>query len=62
MTHAVSTSKSGLVAKLMHELTLDRSKPEKVRMPQRDLANMFNMLCTLLDNGMPLQKALAQAS
>jgi len=47
---------------VLRELTLDRSTPEKARMSSRDLANMFNMLCTLIDNGMPLQKVLGALS
>lgn len=49
-------------SKLMRELTADRSKPDKVRMSSRDLASMLNMLCTLIDNGMPLQKVLGALS
>ncbi|MEO8271782.1 MAG: type II secretion system F family protein, partial [Aureliella sp.] len=48
--------------KLMRELTADRSKPTSVRMSSRDLASMLNMLCTLIDNGMPLQKVLGALS
>ncbi len=47
---------------VLRELTVDRSKPEKVRMSSRDLASVFNMLCTLIDNGMPLQKVLGALS
>ncbi len=43
---------------LLRELTADRTTPDKVRMSSRDLANMLNMLCTLIDNGMPLQRVL----
>ncbi len=43
---------------VVRELTADRSKPNNVRMSSRDKANMLNMLCTLLDNGMPLQRVL----
>ncbi len=50
---------SGLLSTLCRELTVDRSSPDKVRMKPRDLANMLNMLRTLLENGMPLQKALS---
>lgn len=49
---------TGVLRKLWTELTVDRTKPEKVRMPTRDLAGLLNMLSTLLDNGMPLQKSL----
>ncbi|MCC7334714.1 MAG: type II secretion system F family protein [Pirellulaceae bacterium] len=49
-------------SKLLRELTADRSKPDKVRMSSRDLASMLNMLCTLIDNGMPLQKVLGALS
>lgn len=44
---------------LLRELTADRTKPEKTRMSSRELANMLNMICTLIDNGMPLQKVLS---
>jgi type IV pilus assembly protein PilC len=44
---------------LWRELTMDRAKPEKMRMSSRDLATMLNMVCTLIDNGMPLQKVLS---
>jgi len=43
---------------LIRELTADRAKPDKVRMSTRDLSSLLNMLCTLIDNGMPLQKVL----
>lgn len=43
---------------VMHELTVDRTRPEKVRMSSRDLASVFSMMCTLIDNGMPLQKVM----
>ncbi len=49
-------------SKLLRELTADRSRPDKVRMSSRDLASMLNMLCTLIDNGMPLQKVLGALS
>ena len=44
--------------RLLRELTADRSQPNKVRMSTRDLSSTLNMLCTLIDNGMPLQKVL----
>ncbi len=47
---------------VMHELTVDRTRPEKVRMSSRDLASIFSMMCTLIDNGMPLQKVLGALS
>ncbi len=53
-----ATAKPNVFKSLLHELTVDRTKPEQARMPVRDLANMLTMLSTLLDNGMPLQRAL----
>ncbi|MEZ6136223.1 MAG: type II secretion system F family protein [Pirellulaceae bacterium] len=61
-TRTAPIAKPGFFANLMRELTADRSRPNKKRLPARDLANMFNMLCTLLENGMPLQKALSALS
>ncbi len=43
---------------VVRELSADRSKPNNARMSARDTANMLNMLCTLIDNGMPLQRVL----
>ncbi len=59
----MSPSKSALPAKgfwqvVVRELTVDRRQPNKVRMSARDLASLLNMLCTLIDNGMPLQRVL----
>ncbi len=48
--------------KLLRELTVDRSQPLKIRMSSRDLASLLSMLCTLIDNGMPLQKVLGALS
>ena len=59
MRNQANARQDSILAKLWHELKADRRKPERTRMPQRDLANMLNMLSTLLDNGMPLQKALS---
>lgn len=60
MAQQISTTntKPSLLRWAIGELTTDRRKPDKYRLPGRDLASMFSMLCTLLDNGMPLQKAL----
>lgn len=44
--------------KFWKELTADRSQPEKRRLTAREVSSLFNMLSTLIDNGMPLQKAL----
>jgi len=66
MASPISSSKitnasmqSSMLSLLSRELTADRSQPDKVRMSSRDLANMLNMLRTLLENGMPLQKAIS---
>lgn len=63
----MATTKSATAPKsfwqtVMHELTVDRTRPEKVRMSSRDLASIFSMMCTLIDNGMPLQKVLGALS
>lgn len=47
---------------LIRELSVDRTNPNKVRMSTRDLASLLNMLCTLIDNGMPLQKVMGALS
>ena len=64
MTHPPTATKKlgGLLTILHRELAADRSPPEKTKLRARDLANMFSMLCTLLENGMPLQKALSALS
>ncbi len=54
-----SPVQTGMLALLHRELTADRRQPDKVHMSSRDLANTLNMLRTLLENGMPLQKALS---
>jgi type II secretory pathway component PulF len=61
MTHRSTNAdaKPSIFRTMFRELSVDRRRPDKFRLPGRDLASMFSMLCTLLDNGMPLQKALA---
>ena len=61
ITKSAATPKS-LWQTVLHELTVDRTRPEKVRMSSRDLASIFSMMCTLIDNGMPLQKVLGALS
>lgn len=56
---ANTNSKPSLLRSILRELTANRRKPDKYRLAGRDLVSMFSMLCTLLDNGMPLQKALS---
>lgn len=63
----MATTKSATATKsfwqsVMHELTVDRTRPEKVRISSRDLVSIFSMMCTLIDNGMPLQKVLGALS
>ncbi|MCA9131505.1 MAG: type II secretion system F family protein [Planctomycetales bacterium] len=53
-----SAVRSSWWGRLVHELTVDRAGAKKFRMSSRDLATLLNMMCTLIDNGMPLQKVL----
>jgi type II secretory pathway component PulF len=57
-SESLQTSQS-MVKLLLSELFKQRSGSEKLTMSQRELSTMLGMLSTLLDNGMPIQKAIA---
>ncbi len=57
-----NTAKPTFWQSMLHELTADRKKMERTKLPARDLAALLNMTCTLIDNGMPLQKVFGALS
>lgn len=58
-THTQSIkSTHSLLTSIRHELLKQRSSSGNFHISQRDLSNMLGMLSTLLDNGMPIQKAI----
>lgn len=59
---ATASRKPSWWKSIVTELFRDRSTPEKQKLSGRELSNLFTMLGTLLENGMPLQKALQALS
>ena len=60
-TRTLNAQPSGLLG-MWKFLSQDRTPPEKTKMTGRELSNLLNMLSTLLDNGMPLEKCLLALS
>lgn len=59
---AIRQGRESIARRVWKLISTDRSKTNQHRLSASQLTSVFNLLATLLDNGMPLQKAISALS